>query len=455
MSNLPAYLKQGEPARLFPVLADTSREGRLTSIFLSILPQIPSLSEEIFKTVGLRVGKRTRIETFTEIVFSQGNDSNCRPDGLIVINSGKTTWTALVEAKIGKAKLDPDQVMQYLDMAKANGIDAVITISNTFVAKADHSPVAVPKTLLRRVGLFHWSWTWIATQCEILNLQDAVEDRHQAFLLEEILRLLTHQSTGIERFSQMGPEWKGLVQSVSNNTTLKKSDPEIENAVGCWFEEVRDLGLQLARHVGQPVETILERRFKDDPVGRLKAGIAQIVETQCLSATYRIPDSAADIDVSVDLARKTVTSAMKIKAPLDRKSTKARVNWVLRMLKDEDPRILIRAHWPGRAAATQAPLAVLRDNPEALQTDNRDATPHAFEVLLVESLGKRFSGRRSFIEDVERLVPVFYDFVGQYLQVWQAPPPRPVKQRELAEETAGDDPGSDVAALPQPDAEQS
>jgi len=109
MSNLPAYLKQGEPARLFPVLADTSREGRLTSIFLSILPQIPSLSEEIFKTVGFRVGKRTRIETFTEIVFSQGNDSNCRPDGLIVINSGKTTWTALVEAKIGKAKLDPGQ----------------------------------------------------------------------------------------------------------------------------------------------------------------------------------------------------------------------------------------------------------------------------------------------------------------------------------------------------------
>ena len=64
-----------------------------------------------------------------------------------------------------------------------------------------------------------------------------------------------------------------------------------------------------------------------------------------------------------------------------------------------------------------------------IQNDNPDAAPHSFEVLLVENLGKRFSGRRTFIEDVERIVPSFYDLVGVNLKAWQAAPPKPVKSR--------------------------
>ncbi len=147
-------------------------------------------------------------------------------------------------------------------------------------------------------------------------------------------------------------------------------------SVGCWFEEERDLCLQLSRHVGQRVEALMARKLQGNPSDRLKAGIAHLVTEQCLTSVYRIPDSAADIEVNADLTRKTVSTGMKIKAPLDRKSTKARLNWLLRMLKDDDPRLIIRAYWPGRAPATQAPLSVLRDTPEALQTDNKDAAPH-------------------------------------------------------------------------------
>ncbi|WP_172982808.1 hypothetical protein, partial [Roseovarius bejariae] len=316
-----------------------------------------------------------------------------------------------------------------------------------FVARADHSPVSIPKNLLRKTDLYHWSWTWLATQCEILAVQKTVEDREQTFLLNEVLRFLNHPGTGVERFSQMGSGWKDLVQAVTNNGTLKKTAAEVEEGVGCWFEEERDLSLHLSRHVGQPVETIIERKLKDDPVARLKAGISQLVDDQCLASTYRIPDSAADIDVIADLTRKTVSAGMKIKAPLDRKSTKARVNWLLRMLKEEDDRIIIRAHWPGRAPATQESLSVLRENPDSLQTENKDAAPHAFEVLLVESLGKRFAGRRTFIEDIERIVPDFYDLVGQHLRAWRAPPPRPVKSRpaSIEEDVLQEDEG-DVAS---------
>lgn len=80
------------------------------------------------------------------------------------------------------------------------------------------------------------------------------------------------------------------------------------------------------------------------------------------------------------------------------------------------------------------PLSTLREYPEALQSDNKAAAPHTFEVRLIERLGKRFAGNRTFIEDAERIVPAFYDLVGQYLRVWQPSPPKPIKSRSEDDE---------------------
>jgi hypothetical protein len=426
MSERPAILIEGDRARLFPVLADTSRENRITSILLSVLSQIRPLAEEVMKTTGVRVGKKATIEAYTEVKLREQSNKTNRPDGLLIISTGKNTWKALIEAKIGKARLDPDQVERYLELARDNDIDAVITISNDFVSRADQSPVNVSKKLLKKTALYHWSWTWLCTQCQILDVQDAVDDQEQAYLLKEIIRFLTHKGTGVERFTQMGSTWKDVVHTVTNNGSLKRTSPEVEEAVRCWYEEERDLNLQLSRHVGQSVETVIERKLKDDAAARLKDGVAKLVDDERLCSAYRIPDSAADIDVMADLKGKTICSSMKLKAPADKKSTKARVNWLLRMLKNDDDRIIVRAHWPGRAPATDAPLSVLRENPEALQADNKDVAPHSLEVLLIESLGQRFAGRRTFIEDLEKVVPQYYDLVGQHLRAWQPAPPKPV-----------------------------
>ena len=445
MTELPDFLKQGEAARLFPVLADTSRENRSASILLALLTQVPALAAGLLGTANCRVGKRTKVEAFTEIVTKQFDHVDKRPDGLIVASTGKSRWSALVEAKIGKSDLNSDQVSKYLEVARANGIDAVITISNQFVARADHSPVSVPKNLLRKTSLYHWSWMGIRTQCEIIAHQKAVDDPEQFYLLSEFLRFLRHPGTGVESFTQMGPRWKELVQSVSNHGHLKKSDPDVEEEVGGWFEEERDLCLQLSRHVGQSVQTIIERKLVSDPVSRLKDGIGRLVETQTLTSAFRVPDCASDLELCADLPRKTVAIGMKLKAPLDRKSTKARVNWLLRMLPVDDERLQIRAHWPGRTLPSLQPLSRLRDDPLAIQTDNPDATPHGFEVLLIEGLGKRFSGRRTFVEDLERIVPEFYDLVAQHLRAWQAPPPRPVTKKAGESEVEQGEP--DVAGL--------
>ena len=94
------------------------------------------------------MGTRAEIECFTETVFERSpEDTRIRPDGLLLVNFGKRSWSALIEAKIGAAALDQQQVEKYLQLAKSNDLDALITISNQFATTPIHSPVKVAKPL--------------------------------------------------------------------------------------------------------------------------------------------------------------------------------------------------------------------------------------------------------------------------------------------------------------------
>ena len=442
MNQLPEFLKQGERARLLPVVAETSREGRVTSILLALLPKIPDLASSLLGSIGVRVGKRTRIETFTEVVFRHEDNLKDRPDGLLIVDTGKGKFTAIIEAKIGKASLSSDQVSRYLELARANSIDAVITLSNQFVTRADHPPVEVSKSLLKKTNLYHWPWMWVLTRCQLLQYEKSIADDEQRFLLKEFVRFLDHPSTGVESFTQMDKSWKDVVRAVGTGAKLSKFSPDVEKAVAAWIEEQRDVCLLLSRRVGKSVDLSIDKKLRDDPVGHLKHGIDQLVETNKLSVSLKVPDTASDIDVCADIARKSITVSMQVRAPQDRKSTKARLTWLTKMLKVDDDRLIVRAMWPSRRPPTQASLLAAREKPECLQTENRDLAPHSFEVALVEDLGGRFIGSRTFIEDIEKLVPEFYELVGQYLRAWQAPPPKPISLSE--EKSIAVDPDNSV-----------
>ena len=109
--DLPDCIVQGEAARLFPVLSTTSKEGRTTSIVLACMSKIDEFGATLLQSVGQRLGKRSRLDTYTEVVCKAQN-SGCkdRPDGLLVLRVGSREWKALVEAKVGNAELEADQV---------------------------------------------------------------------------------------------------------------------------------------------------------------------------------------------------------------------------------------------------------------------------------------------------------------------------------------------------------
>ena len=227
MTDLPEYLELGEKARLFPVLSEKSKEGRCTSIFLSCLSSIHEFGEQMLKSVGQGVGKYAKISTYTEVAFAGQDDE--RPDGLIVLKVGKREkWKALVETKIHNAKLDEVQISSYVTLAKRHNIDAVITISNQFTSKPNHHPVNLSGGIKRtKVQVYHWSWWYIVTQAYLLTSNDNIDDDDQHLILEEMLRFLQHESTGVKRFESMPSEWKGIVQKVANSSPLHKQSDNL------------------------------------------------------------------------------------------------------------------------------------------------------------------------------------------------------------------------------------
>ena len=448
--HLPDFLSSGTPARLFPVVADARREERTLSILLAVLQQVPELYRELLAGIGVRTGTRTRVSAYAEVGLTTDTEKSDRPDGLLVVETGRSRWCALIEAKVGRAALDPDQIERYLKLARDNGIDAVITISNDFVARPSYSPIAgsIPrlKQLTGKVSLYHWSWAYLATCCEVLAYQGVQESPDQDFLVKQLSDYLKHHSTGVERFTQMGPEWRNIVHLVSSGAPLARNTPGVEEVIASWFAEERDLCLHMTSDLNRTVSARIDRKHAADQKLRLEAGIVELIETQSLTSVVHVPDCASDITIRADLARRTITASMVLKARTDRKSTRARVNWLLGMLKTDDPRLRIQAYWPGRAVPTSESVAALREEPGRLQSSNPSLVPRSFEVLLTEEpSGKRFSGPKAFIEDLERIVPQFYALVAATLKAWQPPPPQPVARGIAVPESATD--GADAESL--------
>ena len=104
---------------------------------------------------------------------------------------------------------------------------------------------------------------------------------------------------------------------------------------------------------GAQVSERLPRKHIGDPVQRLKDEMKTLRETYCLKASLMVPDASSPIEVTADLNRRNVEVGMTLRAPEDRKSTAARLNWLLRQIKTEDTaNLYVRLHWPVSAEPT-------------------------------------------------------------------------------------------------------
>lgn len=416
-------LTSGERARLFPVLADTSKEGRTLSILLACFETVDGFGKSLLADLGIKVGARTQIQTFTEVVLKKGGDKSLRPDGLIVLKSGNTTWTALVEAKVGNSDLNTEQLESYLEIAKLNGIDALITISNQFAPLPTHHPVQLSAASLKKATVAHWSWMYLLTHATLQLGNEDVTDREQRVILNEMVRFLLHPSAGVKGFDQMPASWTDLTNAVQAGGSISAKSDAAQEVVGAWYQETRDLSLVLSRQLGQDVSVRVSRAHLRDPALRMKNDLQVLVSDHCLRSEFDVPNTASLIEVCADIRKRSVFASMRLAAPGDRKSTKARLTWLLKQLQKSKPEgIHVRFFWPGRGSFTQHALIALREKPEL--ADEAGKVVSSFEVVFARDLGARFAQRKNFIVDMEQAMSDFYEQIGQHLKAWQPQAPK-------------------------------
>jgi hypothetical protein len=434
----PEYLVQGEAARLFPVLATTSKEGRTTSIFLSCIASVNEFGKALLGSVGVRVGKRTTIDCYTEVVFSGAKQAEKdRPDGLIVVNTGRSEWRALVETKVGANTLNDEQIERYRAIAKEQNVDCVITISNQFTSNPDNHPIDIVRKSRSKIPVFHWSWMFILTTADLLVSKEEVADEDQLFLLNELKRFLTHESAGVKGFDRMPPEWGEFNKQVSASGTIPGKSSDVQTVIEAWHQETRDLSLILSRQTETLVREKLPRKHMQDPNLRLKEEHGYLKESGKLKAVLDIPDAASPLEISAHILSRTLTVEMYLKAPEDKKSTKARLSWLLRQLKAVDtPDIFVKLIWPGRSEATNFSLSDLQKDPSVAEVDKNGLQVLGFHVYLSRRLGARFTQQMNFISDLEALVPEFYRTVGQNLVAWRKSAPKIRNDRDEASDVS-------------------
>jgi len=446
IEKLPEYIVQGEAARLFPVLSTTSKEGRTTSIVLACLSKVEEFGAQLLLSVGQRVGKKAKLETFTEVVFKkQSGNIKDRPDGLIVLKVGQREWRALVEAKVGNTELDPDQIERYRILAKDNDIDCVISISNQFATTPSSHPLEFVRKSRSKIPVYHWSWMHILTSVDLLINQDEITDTDQLVLLNELRRFLSHESAGVRGFERMPAEWSDINKLVSSGGVIPLRSKDAAVVLESWHQETRDLSLILSRMTETTVAQKLPRKHVVNPALRLKEEIASLHENNQLKCLLEIPDAAATLDIVADISRRSIDVGMTLKAPEDKKTTKARVNWLLRQIKTEKVEdIYIRLLWPGKSSPTQFPVSELRESLESIDKDKDHLVTHGFHVFCSKRIGGRFTQRANFISDLEEIVPAFYRHCGSDLRAWKRPAPKIKQDRLSADDVSTDAISSDA-----------
>lgn len=417
------------PARLIPSFPDSEKELRTTSILLACFRIVPDFANEILQEIGVSLPKRSSISTYTEIVFKKDNktDKRSRPDGLIIVKSSNKIWSAIVESKVGNNLLTKQQIEEYLDLAKLNGVNALITISNQYVTIPTHSPLQISKQKIKSTDIFHFSWLSIQSKATLLLRNKIVSDPEQAFILAEFIQYLKDPQSGVSSFTQMGKGWREISLKINKGINVKKSDTYIEETISSWQQFSKYLSIRLSELVGQPVYEHISRSRTNDPTVNYEVNVKDLTNDFYLDAEFEIPNAASRLHLKADFSRRTISIKMSLNAPQDRTYPQACVNWLTRQisaLKDED--LDIRANW-ARGVTEMKKLNEALENPVSLVPIGIKSLPKTLDVIEIIDLAGKFSSSKLFVETTTNAVLEYYEKVGQNLRKWV---PRPIKVKK-------------------------
>lgn len=410
-----------QAARLFSISGvgnAEEQEKRATSTLLSTMMAVRDFGRALVSRFG---GPAGSIETYLEVPFTL-DERTVFPDGVIKVARAGRVWTALLETKTGTSPLRAEQVDRYLDVAKQQGYDAVITLSNDLAPVGGAHPVPVDGRKLRRIALHHISWSEVLHEAQMQLAHRGLDDRLQAWLLAELIRYLEHPRSGAAGFDDMGAAWVPVREAVAAGT-LRATDRKIGAVAASWEKLVRHLSLRLTSQLGVTVAPVQSRKIAHDHEARLQAAVTRLAAEGTLQTALRVPGAAGLLDVVADLRTGQVRTSVEINAPREGTSGR-RVSWILRQLGEAPDALTVEVLFARRDQTSCELLKDLRSSGAALLPDPA-AEVRAFRLSLPAPLGTKRNGlRRAFIPSVNAAVDAFYAQVVQSLRPWPATAPK-------------------------------
>jgi hypothetical protein len=384
---------------------------------------VPEFAYDLTKELKAPKGK---VDTFTEIQLRDRENKRCVPDGAVVIKGRGATWRCLVEVKTGNAALKVDQVSRYLDWARDNEFDAVLTISNEITSSADISPVSVDKRKLRKVSLFHLSWWRILTEAIVQHRHRGVDDPDQAWLLGELIAYLDNDKSGASGFQGMGERWVSI-RTAAADGTLRKNDDGVSEVVERWIQFVDYLAMGLGQDLGREVSPVRPRKLT--PAALLENKIKGFVDEGRLTTALKVPDAVGNLEVLADLRTRKVTTSVEIPSPREGRPL-TRIKWLLRQMKNMSGELRVDVRFASTKETSSLLLREAREDPQGLLSPtDKKREPRAFVVNMSRPMGKK-NGKDagSFVRETRKQGIDFYRDVIQELREWQAPAPKLPKE---------------------------
>lgn len=423
VSPTPSPTEGWAHARLIPTAGirnELERERRASSCLLAVLHGVPEFGHALLKELGAPKGPV--IETYAEVRFKDAAGKTVIPDGAIVCKRGAKRWTCLVEVKTGTHDLKDDQVGTYLDVARENGFDGVLTISNQITATSSESPVAVDGRKLRRTCLWHFSWWRVLTEAVVQSRYRGVSDPDQAWILRELIHYLSSDASGAIGFEDMGEHWVDVRRAVAAGT-LRPNDPPAKAVAERWEQFTQYLCLSLSQELGRTVSS--PRPRKQTSTDRHLEILKVLGASGELVSTLRVPDAVGDMQIRADLRARQTSTSVTVDAPREGRA-KARLNWLLRQLDDAPPDLKIEVVYPNARETTPASLSQAREDPARLvYAADPKREPRSFVLTYTRATGqKRGRAEGSFVRETSAQTVAFYADLVQKLKPWQARAPK-------------------------------
>lgn len=436
-------------ARLIPtygIRSQEEQEKRATSCLLAVMHGVPEFGHALLRELG--APRSPVIDTFAEVRFKRADGKAEIPDGAIVCERAGMRWTCLVEVKTGSAVLKDEQVGKYLDIARDNGFDGVLTISNQITHSASESPVSADGRKLRKTNLWHLSWWRILTEAVVQSRYRGISDADQAWVLRELIHYLSGSASGVVGFQDMGKDWVA-VRTAAHDGTLRHADERARAVAESWEQFTEYLCLSLAQELGRNVTSVRPR--KQTTSTRLDELTKTLATEGTLQTTIRVPDAIGALRIRADLRSHQTSISIEVGAPGEGRA-KSRISWLLRQLGDVWPDLRVEVWYPHGRESVAATLEQARARPEALfcPADTK-REPRSFVLTLSRPMGrKRGLDQGSFVREIREQTMAFYRDLVQHLKAWQAPAPQ-IRKEQVEPDS---EPPSQVDLLPLRPADQ-